>query len=79
LNVRKIWRFKFFFADCGSVENIKNGQVSLDKKSTTSVGATATIECDPGYQASQQKIVCLKTGKWQKSICAKKGKIKLIR
>ncbi|XP_060601489.1 uncharacterized protein LOC132754795 [Ruditapes philippinarum] len=66
--------------DCGSVENIKNGQVSLDKKSKTSVGATATIECDPGYQASQQKIVCLKTGKWQKSICAKKdcGPVKNI-
>ncbi|XP_060596951.1 uncharacterized protein LOC132750896 [Ruditapes philippinarum] len=55
--------------DCGSVENIQNGKISLDKKSKTSVGATATIKCDDGYLASQQKITCLNTGKWQKSIC----------
>ncbi|XP_060577044.1 sushi, von Willebrand factor type A, EGF and pentraxin domain-containing protein 1-like [Ruditapes philippinarum] len=56
--------------DCGAVKNIQNGKISLDKKSKTSVGATATVECDQGYLASQQKIVCLNTGKWQKSICA---------
>ncbi|XP_060590254.1 sushi, von Willebrand factor type A, EGF and pentraxin domain-containing protein 1-like [Ruditapes philippinarum] len=66
--------------DCGSVENIQNGKMSLDKKSKTSVGATATIVCEPGYLASRQKIVCLKTGKWQKSICTIKdcGPIKKI-
>ncbi|XP_060575939.1 uncharacterized protein LOC132733324 [Ruditapes philippinarum] len=66
--------------DCGSVENIQNGKIIVDKKSKTSVGATATIKCDNGYLASRQKIFCLNTGKWQKSICEIKdcGRVKKI-
>jgi hypothetical protein len=58
--------------DCGSVEKIENGAVTLDKESTT-IGATATVKCDPGYKAEQKKIVCLKSGEWEKSSCKLKG------
>jgi hypothetical protein len=64
-------------SDCGSVEKIKNGKVTLDKESTA-IGATATVKCDPDYKAEQGKIVCLKSGQWEKSSCKLKGTFHLI-
>ncbi|XP_060565890.1 sushi, von Willebrand factor type A, EGF and pentraxin domain-containing protein 1-like [Ruditapes philippinarum] len=55
--------------DCGSVENIKNGKLNLDDATKSTMGATATVVCDPGYKANQDKIKCLKSGKWGKSSC----------
>ncbi|XP_060556133.1 sushi, von Willebrand factor type A, EGF and pentraxin domain-containing protein 1-like [Ruditapes philippinarum] len=55
--------------DCGVVKNIQNGKITLDDASSSTMGATATVECDPGYKASREIIKCLKTGKWRKSSC----------
>ncbi|XP_060585532.1 sushi, von Willebrand factor type A, EGF and pentraxin domain-containing protein 1-like [Ruditapes philippinarum] len=55
--------------DCGPVENVRKGKVVLDNKSTSTVGATATLKCFPGYKPNQEKIVCLNTGKWEETRC----------
>jgi hypothetical protein len=60
-------------SDCGAVEKISNGKIILDDASSSTMGATASVECDPGYKASREKIKCLKTGKWGKSSCKIKG------
>jgi hypothetical protein len=65
--------FNLTISDCGVVENISNGKINLDDASTSTMGATATVVCDPGYTASHEKIKCLKTGNWGKSRCKIKG------
>ncbi|XP_060585534.1 uncharacterized protein LOC132741404 [Ruditapes philippinarum] len=60
--------------DCGPIKTFRNGKVKLNKKSLTTIGSTATIRCDPGYEATQKEIVCLENGKWEKPSCELKGK-----
>jgi hypothetical protein len=64
------------FSDCGPVKTIQKGEVILDKTSTLTIGATATIKCFPGYRANQEKIICLKDGNWEQSRCKIKGNVK---
>jgi hypothetical protein len=70
--------FNLTISDCGVVKNIQNGKITLDDASSSTMGATATVECDPGYKASREIIKCLKTGKWRKSSCKIKGTFQMI-
>ncbi|XP_060573656.1 sushi, von Willebrand factor type A, EGF and pentraxin domain-containing protein 1-like [Ruditapes philippinarum] len=55
--------------DCGSPPKIENGKVSLDKKSQTSIGATASVKCESGYEAKESTITCEFPGEWQSAMC----------
>ncbi|XP_060560945.1 sushi, von Willebrand factor type A, EGF and pentraxin domain-containing protein 1-like isoform X3 [Ruditapes philippinarum] len=54
---------------CGKLQKVKNGEATLDSKSDSSVGSTASITCKSGFEADQEKITCLETGKWEKATC----------
>lgn len=60
--------------DCGRLPSIKNGAAKLDNKGTTTFGATASIECKPGYKEDKASISCNENGKWDKAKCTIIGK-----
>jgi hypothetical protein len=59
--------------DCGPLSLISNGTATLDVPSTSTFGATASINCTAGYEASKTSISCKGNGKWTKSSCIIKG------
>jgi hypothetical protein len=59
--------------DCGKPQKIKDGKATPDNKVNTTVGATASIRCKPGFESDRKSITCLKTGKWEKATCSDIG------
>ncbi|XP_060573653.1 E-selectin-like [Ruditapes philippinarum] len=56
-------------SDCGSPSKIQNGKITLAKKSTSGVGATASVKCKSGYKASDPTITCTSSGEWPSATC----------
>lgn len=60
----------FMYADCGAkLPKINDGTYKLDNKKDSGVGATATVICDKNFEASQKKIECQSSGKWEEATC----------
>ncbi|XP_060553919.1 sushi, von Willebrand factor type A, EGF and pentraxin domain-containing protein 1-like isoform X3 [Ruditapes philippinarum] len=56
--------------DCGKkLPKIDDGSYKLDNKKDSSVGATASVNCDKGFKASKDKIECQDSGDWDKATC----------
>ena len=47
--------FFFLDLDCGKLPKISDGKAKLDKKSKSTVGTTATVKCDKGFEADLEK------------------------
>jgi hypothetical protein len=62
--------------DCGQLPSITNGTATLDVPSTSTFGATASVDCTTGYEASKSSISCKESGKWNKATCTIKGENK---
>ncbi|XP_053397667.1 natural killer cells antigen CD94-like [Mercenaria mercenaria] len=55
--------------DCGTLPAITNGNITLDDSTNTTVGATATVDCDVGYNPTTTIMTCLDTGQWESADC----------
>ncbi|XP_053396028.1 sushi, von Willebrand factor type A, EGF and pentraxin domain-containing protein 1-like [Mercenaria mercenaria] len=56
--------------DCGNVNTIENGNLTLANINATLVGATATVSCNKGYNISAPSITCLSSGQWESAACS---------
>ncbi|XP_045183649.2 MAM and LDL-receptor class A domain-containing protein 1-like [Mercenaria mercenaria] len=59
--------------DCGQVPIVENGNIVLDDPSSTTVGATASVSCNYGYEPRAKSIRCLRKGLWEEPNCKKTG------
>ncbi|XP_060554933.1 sushi, von Willebrand factor type A, EGF and pentraxin domain-containing protein 1-like isoform X2 [Ruditapes philippinarum] len=58
--------------NCGEVKVINNGTILLDTPGVTTYDASASVSCDPGFEASLESIKCQSNGEWQDTICTLK-------
>ncbi|XP_053389035.1 uncharacterized protein LOC128552063 isoform X2 [Mercenaria mercenaria] len=56
-------------ADCGTVPDVVNGNVTLNKDNNTTFAATASVACEEGYQPAKVSITCQASGKWETPLC----------
>ncbi|XP_053400560.1 sushi, von Willebrand factor type A, EGF and pentraxin domain-containing protein 1-like [Mercenaria mercenaria] len=57
---------------CGRVPAIKHGKVNLIDSFHTSVGDSANVVCDTGYETSKTKVACQSSGVWETALCTAK-------
>ncbi|XP_045211171.2 uncharacterized protein LOC123562611 [Mercenaria mercenaria] len=55
---------------CGSVQEIPNGIITLDKSGQ--VVSTASVNCYVGYEPKTSSVVCTSAGSWTKTSCTLK-------
>ncbi|XP_053389048.1 CUB and sushi domain-containing protein 3-like [Mercenaria mercenaria] len=55
--------------DCGTSFAINFGNATLNDVSNSAYGATATVTCDHGYNATKETITCAETGSWDTAEC----------
>ncbi|KAL4233049.1 CUB and sushi domain-containing protein 1 [Mactra antiquata] len=55
--------------DCGEVMNITNGNIILDFNDVTTYNSTASVNCLPGYEATNETVTCLDSGMWENATC----------
>jgi hypothetical protein len=69
----------FVILDCEGLDKVPKGSLKLDKNKATTVGETATLTCDAGYEPKKGKstITCLPSGDWEKASCMIKGNLDL--
>jgi hypothetical protein len=70
--VKKLQTFQF--SDCGDVQTINNGSITLDQPGATKYLATATVACDPGFNKTIASIKCQANGKWMDAFCVIEGR-----
>jgi hypothetical protein len=67
----------FFVSDCGTVPDVYYGNVELEVRTDSTLGATAVVSCNYGYTAENEKITCQANGKWEAPRCIKVCKYSL--
>ena len=49
----------------------------LDDSGNTTYGASASVNCDSGFETVTPTILCLDSGDWENATCIAKGTVQL--
>lgn len=58
---------------CEKTPTIMFGTATLDDPNNSTVGATAKVTCEFGYNTTKTSIICSSTGAWENADCVAKG------
>ena len=63
-------------SDCGIPNAIKNG--TIEASGQTTYLSVATVECDTGFDKSDETVICQADGDWDNASCIIRGINKTI-